>query len=79
MKVLVIWENVPESVSLYAVDGELAETALLAANKYINSDENDAILALNLALETLEPLPDNSDGSFDLSGFDRAVICGVLL
>ncbi len=77
MKVLVIWELIPEETQFYAVTGGAAELALLCHNKYIGAEENNAIFVLNKLLPSYPQLEDSAP--LDITTFSHAVICGQIL
>lgn len=81
MKVLLIWEEVPKKTELYALEGELAELAIAASGHYINSNGNKAVEDLSEELQNLVSIWSSAkeEGSADITGFDRAVICGFCL
>lgn len=79
MKVLLIWEEVPEKTTLYSLEGEMAELAIAAAGYYINSEDNNAVHALSEKLSSLESLGHSyCHEAFDISGHDKAVIAGFV-
>ena len=88
MRVLLIWEQVPETTTLYALEGELAELAIEAAGYYINGEDNDAVLKLSERISDLECDPNYTalghnecHEAFDVTGvsFDKVVIAGFIM
>ena len=78
MKVLVVWEQVPENVSFYVVEGLHADIAIAAAGQYINGGcYTDDVEKLNEILVDYEPI--EADKAFDITGFDKVVCCGWIL
>ena len=83
MRVLVVWESIPETIDLYILEGEAAATALSAHNCYVNAagdkaDEAAAVALSNLlvnypALIKVEPI--------DLTGanIDKVVLSGFIM
>lgn len=57
MKVLLIWEEIPEQVRIYLLDGEIADQARKAHGQLINSTEDTAEAEiLSEMLEGIEAL-----------------------
>lgn len=82
MKVLLVWENVPETTKLYSLEGELAELAIQAAGHYGNANDNDAVNQLNEALSGLKAFGDSQIlEAFDIANhnYDKVVICGFIM
>lgn len=81
MKVLLIWEEVPDSTKLYSLEGELAELAIKSAGCYINVTEDcPALDKLSEHLTALKPIGDGVIHlAFDISGHDKVVICGFVM
>lgn len=62
MKVLLVWEEVPENTKFYLLDGELAELAVRAHGCFVNTDldpEGNGE-ALSEALVNVAALPQTS-------------------
>lgn len=82
-KMLLVWEEIPEDIRLYALD-EGSELALLAeksAGKYINSDDledGDPIFTLNERLAEAEQVG-GRDGVITQGPFTRVVVCGFAM
>ena len=81
MKVLLIWEEIPDSTKLYSLEGELAELAIKSAGHHIGVTKDcSALDKLNDQLETLEPIGDGGTHlAFNISGHDKVVICGFVM
>lgn len=82
MKILLIWEQVPECTTPYILSGELAELALQSAGKYVNSANlpaNHPIYKLSDALEELGGAVLSSEEPIDVSDIDKVVICGFIM
>ena len=77
MRVLLVWEAVPETTKFYVLEGATADLALKCAGKYINSvDETDEVISLN---EQLEDIPSfSTDAPID-GPFDKVVVAGFLM
>lgn len=81
MKVLLIWENVPESTDGYMLEGELAELAISCAGLYLidgefTKEELDRITRLYAALEGLPKLAIDKPIT---EPHDAVVVCGCIL
>lgn len=80
MKVLLIWEEVPEKITLYSLEGELAELAIKAAGYYINVEENEAVNQLYEKLTSCAEIGSSNDKTpLNIAGHDKVVIAGVIL
>lgn len=80
MKVLLIWECIPDKTTLYSLEGKWADVAIAAAGYYVNSEENTDLLALSDYLVNLPQLGHSeSHEAFDISGHDKVVICGFII
>lgn len=77
MKVLLIWEEVPEKISAYVLEGEDAEIALAAHGKYINSDDDETVEKLGEILAKYEPV--KSDEPFSVENVDKIVFSGMMM
>ena len=79
-KILLVWEEIPESVSLYVLDEgtKIAELALASAGFYINSDDTEGhpIEELNEALVGREKLPADEVA---VGPFSKVVVCGSIM
>lgn len=58
MKVLLVWEKIPEATDFYLLEGEKADIAIAAHGSFINVEggDPDAAEALSEALDGEEPL-----------------------
>lgn len=75
MKVLLVWEEVPETTKLYVLEGELAELAIKSAGVFINIDDTEGHPIEELA-EVLPTLK-HHEITEPLNGpFDTVVVCG---
>jgi hypothetical protein len=80
MKVLLIWEEIPERTKLYSLEGELAELAIASAGYFVNAESNAAVEKLSDELATIEPLGHaDCHEAFDISGHDKVVIAGFIM
>lgn len=77
MKVLVIYELVPEEIKAYVVEGEDAELAINCHRKYLNSDDIPELEELSLVLEGKEEL--DSSSPLSAEGYDSVVFTGFIL
>lgn len=80
MKVLLIWEEIPESIKLFSLEGELAEMAFKAHGCYVNmvdGDPNDYADNLSQALIDVKDLDQSKPIPFD--SFDYVVLSGFLM
>jgi len=88
MKVLLIWQQIPEETTGYILDGYLAELAIQSAGKYINLDdlaEDHPIMKLNNELvadyngdrESLTKI--DLDIPISAGMFEVIVVCGFIL
>jgi len=81
MSVLLVWQEIPENIRFFVLDGELADKAVRAHNCFVNmvdGDPDGAADELSDALTNLEPL-DCESGPIELSGVTKAVTSGFML
>jgi hypothetical protein len=83
MKVLLVWEEVPETTNFFLLEGDLADLAMQAHNCFINTDTdpNDAADRLNRALGERKITPINVDQPIAIKdlGIDHVVLAGFVL
>ncbi len=85
MKMLLVWEMVPEDVNCYILDpaSEQAQWARESAGKYINTgttDDDDAIYKLSDWLATDEARDCLKDNDKPIPGpFSEVVVCGFVM
>lgn len=77
MKVLLIWEEIPETIKAYVLEGEEAIIALQCHNKYINSDDAPELDQLSEILENKKPV--DTKEAFGVEGADKVVFSGFIL
>lgn len=78
MKMLLVWEEVPEKTSLYEIEmgTEQAEWAMASAGCYINGgDETEELNKLSMWLATQTPLP----GSSSKEVYHGVNVCGFIM
>jgi hypothetical protein len=78
--ILLVWENIPESVNCYILEegSDIANLAIKSAGKYINGDdvkEGDPIEKLNDALSDIKSLETKESL---IGPFSKVVICGFI-
>ena len=81
MKVLLVWQEIPENTRFFMLDGEHAELAIRAHNCFVNmvdGDPDDAADALSTALEGIAPL-DHKAGPIDIAGVAKVVTSGFMM
>lgn len=84
-KILLIWENIPESTDAYILDAssKLADLAIASAGKFINADdlpEEHPIFALNDAIYTGKLQLERASIENPLEGpFDSVIVCGFYM
>jgi hypothetical protein len=77
MKVLLVWEEVPENTKFYVLEGEIADLALKCAGQYVNTvEETDEIEQLSEAI--------GGHPSFGIDEpiegpFDKVVVAGFIM
>lgn len=77
MKVLLVWEEVPENTKFYVLEGETAELALQCAGQFVNSNnESDEIDQLSTVIDGL---PSFSIDTPIEGPFDKVVVAGFLM
>ena len=77
MRVLLVWEAVPETTTFYVLEGDIADLALKCAGKFVNTiDETDEVILLGEQLALLTSFSINTpiDGPFD-----KVVAAGFVL
>ena len=80
MKVLLIWEMVPEKTVLYSLEGHMAELAIASAGLYVNAEQNASILELSDLLDNHEQLGHSEvKEAFDITNHDKVVIAGFIM
>lgn len=80
MTVLLVWEEVPENISFYLLEGEAAQKAISAHGCYINmvdGDPNGAAEQLNEILPDLIPL--DKSKPIPTTGIGYVVYAGFLM
>jgi len=78
MKVLLVWEDIPETTKFYLLDGNLAAAAIAAHRQIINStDESEHASRLCDMLEGIEPISD--DHPFEIDEKVTVVYSGFYL
>jgi hypothetical protein len=78
MKVLLVWEEVPENTKFYVLEGETAELALQCAGIFINSNnpEGSPIEQLSELLPTMK----HHDIDSPIDGpFEKVVVAGFVM
>jgi hypothetical protein len=83
MKVLLIWEEIPERTKLYSLEGDLAELAIKCAGQYIGGSENNSpeIIELNEKITDL-PLFGSGEDTIAfkiITTLTHVVIAGIIL
>lgn len=81
MKVLLVWQEIPENTRFFLLEGEQAELAIKAHNCFVNmvdGDPEEAADALNMALEGVTPL-DHDAGPIDVAGVSKVVTAGFMM
>jgi hypothetical protein len=81
-KVLLVWEEIPESTKFFMLDGELAELALKAHHCFINmvdGDPNEYADQLNCKLVELEIEPIDISSPIDIKEPCTVCLAGFLM
>jgi hypothetical protein len=77
MKVLLVWEEVPENTKFYVLEGETAELALQCAGQFVNSNnESDDVDRLSVIIDSLPSF--SADSPID-GPFDKVVVAGFMM
>lgn len=83
MKVLLVWEEVPEFTKFYLLEGDLADLAMRAHNHFVNTDTDpdDAADRLSQAMGEQKIKPLESENPIALAGLhvDHVVLAGFVL
>lgn len=81
MKVLLIWEIIPEETKLYLLEGHMADLAIASAGHFIGAEENESVCKLNDELTFYDTLGhDKVHEAFKVNeNIDRVVIAGFIL
>lgn len=81
MKVLLVWQEIPEHTRFFMLEGDKADLAIKAHGCFANmvdGDPDEAADALNVALEGIEPL-DDAAGPIDAAGVTKVVTAGFMM
>ena len=84
MKVLLIWEDIPEVTKAYVIEAgtKVAELAKASHGYFINGEDNEAVIALSEALVGAECDYSSHDaGKEHIPGgpFSAVYICGFVM
>jgi hypothetical protein len=84
MKVLIVWEEIPENTIFYVIEDpnkEVLKTIKEAAGKFINTtDENEEVNTLSSWLEDSVSMFTKHEVETPLEGpFDLVVLCGFIM
>lgn len=80
MKVLLVWQEIPEHTRFFMLEGVAADIAVKAHGCYVNMVDGDpagAAESLNAALEGIEPLDETNP--IDLDGVSRMVTSDFMM
>lgn len=80
MKVLLVWQEIPERTTFFILEGEVAELAIQAHGCFVNmvdGDPDGAADALNAALDGKENADDAKP--IDLDGISQLVTSGFMM
>jgi hypothetical protein len=80
MKVLLVWEEVPERTILYSLTGPVAELAIKAAGQYVEAGKGNDAETLAALLPNYAPIGNGeSNEAFNITDHDKVVIAGLIM